>query len=164
MTFDDALRPTLIFECGGDPKTHDGYVNDPDDPGGETKYGIAKRYWPMLDIKNLTYDQARQLYYSEYWERYRCELIPDHLRGIYFDMCVIPGPRQAAKLLQMACNSIGYTLKVDGIVGLKTLTAAIDLPPDRLRMYRLEYFADQAVKTPSKAKFWNGWKRRAITI
>ena len=39
-----------------------GYVNDPDDPGGETKYGISKRSYPALDIKNLTVEQATAIY------------------------------------------------------------------------------------------------------
>lgn len=44
-----------------------GYVNNPKDPGGETKYGICKKYHPNLDIKNLTVEQAKEIYYNEYW-------------------------------------------------------------------------------------------------
>lgn len=44
-----------------------GYVNDPDDPGGETKYGISKRAYPHLDIKNLTKQEAHTLYLQDYW-------------------------------------------------------------------------------------------------
>lgn len=44
-----------------------GYVNDPADPGGETKYGISKRFHPDLDIKNLTLEEAKDIYHSEYW-------------------------------------------------------------------------------------------------
>lgn len=166
MTFDQALRQTLEFECGGDPETHDGYVNDPADPGGETKYGIAKRYYPDLDIKGLTYEQARRLYYAEYWQRFKCDLVPEPLRGTYFDMLVIPGPGAAGRLLQRAYNSlgIGAPLTVDGVVGLKTLTACIDLPVDRLRMLRLEYFAEIVIRIPERRRFWNGWKRRAMKV
>ena len=43
-----------------------GYVNDPDDPGGETKFGISKRAYPHLDIKNLTEEHAADIYYNDY--------------------------------------------------------------------------------------------------
>lgn len=44
-----------------------GYVNDPDDPGGETKFGISKRSYPNVDIKNLTVDQAKVLWKRDFW-------------------------------------------------------------------------------------------------
>jgi len=43
-----------------------GYVNDPDDLGGEINYGICKRYFPDEDIKNLTKERAKELYYEHY--------------------------------------------------------------------------------------------------
>jgi len=45
-----------------------GYVNDPNDPGGETNWGISKRTHPHLDIKNLTREQAVNIYFKEFWE------------------------------------------------------------------------------------------------
>lgn len=44
-----------------------GYVNNPKDPGGETKYGISKRAYPELDIKNLTVAHAKELYIRDYY-------------------------------------------------------------------------------------------------
>ena len=51
-TFDKIIEVVLEHEGG--------YVNDPDDAGGETKYGIAKRWYPSVDIKNLTKEQAKK--------------------------------------------------------------------------------------------------------
>lgn len=45
----------------------DGYVYNPIDKGGETNYGISKRWYPNLDIKNLTVTQASKIYYQDYW-------------------------------------------------------------------------------------------------
>jgi lysozyme family protein len=45
-----------------------GYVNNPADPGGETKYGISKRAYPNIDIAKLTLDQALNIYYNAYWQ------------------------------------------------------------------------------------------------
>lgn len=57
--FNEALDFTLSWE--GE------YVFNPQDPGGETKYGISKRSYPLLDIFNLTLEQARNIYYNDYW-------------------------------------------------------------------------------------------------
>ena len=82
-----------------------GYVNDPDDSGGETKYGIAKRYYPDLDIYNLTKDQARQIYFDDYYVKNKVAMLPDHLREIYFDMTVHMGYRCAVRILQQSINN-----------------------------------------------------------
>ena len=49
-------------------KHEGGYVNDPDDPGGETNMGITKRDFPHLDITNLTVEQAKEIYKEKYWD------------------------------------------------------------------------------------------------
>ncbi len=54
-------------------KWEGGYVNDPGDPGGETKYGISKRAYPNLDIYNLTKEQAVQIYLRDYWNKVGCD-------------------------------------------------------------------------------------------
>ena len=57
-----------------------GYVNDPKDPGGETNFGIAKKSYPGVDIKNLTEEQAEEIYKRDYWEKYNIgELASDDL-------------------------------------------------------------------------------------
>lgn len=45
-----------------------GYVNDPQDPGGETNWGISKRSYPNVDIKALTREQAKEIYRRDFWE------------------------------------------------------------------------------------------------
>ncbi len=69
---------TCIFLLKGEDSLYDqafdflmenegGYVNHPLDPGGETKYGICKKYNPDIDIKNITLDFAKDFYYRKYW-------------------------------------------------------------------------------------------------
>jgi len=89
-TFDEIIEIVLEHEGG--------YVNDPDDAGGETKYGIAKRWYPNVDIKNLTKEQAKKIYHTDYWRRGKCDDVPPQLRHIYFDMCVNFGRRGAVKV------------------------------------------------------------------
>ncbi len=59
--FEHAITITLQHEGG--------YVNDPADPGGETRYGISKRAFPKVDIANLTINKAKAIYKAFYWER-----------------------------------------------------------------------------------------------
>jgi lysozyme family protein len=61
--FDDIIEVVLEHEGG--------YVNDPQDPGGETNFGVAKRSHPDVDIKNLTKDGAKEIYYQDYWIKNR---------------------------------------------------------------------------------------------
>ena len=89
-TFDEIIEVVLEHEGG--------YVNDPDDAGGETKYGIAKRWYPDVDIKNLTKEQAKKIYHTDYWRRGKCDELPPQLRHIYFDMCVNFGRSGAVKV------------------------------------------------------------------
>src|SRR3990167_2821806 len=46
-----------------------GYTNDPNDPGGETNWGISKRSYPDLDIKALTRDEAKVIYKRDFWDK-----------------------------------------------------------------------------------------------
>jgi lysozyme family protein len=93
-TFKEIIEKVLEHEGG--------YVNDPKDLGGETKYGITKRFYPDIDIKNLTIEQATEIYKKDYWDKNKVESLPQNLWHIYFDMCVNMGKRTAVKVLQRA--------------------------------------------------------------
>ena len=61
MSLFHQIIPFVIEQEGG-------YVNHPNDPGGETKYGISKRAYPNLNIRDLTVQDAVRIYYDDYWE------------------------------------------------------------------------------------------------
>ena len=88
--------------------------------GGETNFGIAKRFYPEVDIKNLTKEEAKDIYRRDYWVRNKVEELPENLRHIFFDMCVNQGRGTAVKILQRACNAKGADLAIDGGMGPKT--------------------------------------------
>ena len=94
MSFETAFRFTLGHEGG--------YVNDPRDPGLETKYGISKRSYPAVDIKALTLEQAQAIYKRDYWQQASCERMPPKIAVAVFDAAVHHGPKIAIKLLQRA--------------------------------------------------------------
>ena len=132
--FDDIIEVVLEHEGG--------YVNDPDDPGGETNFGIAKRSHPDVDIANLTKDGAKEIYKEHYWDRNKVEDLSEELRHIYFDMCVNQGRGRAVKIMQRAANARGAGLKVDGGMGPITIAAMKGLEIGRVRAYRVKYYTD----------------------
>ena len=141
-----------------------GYVNDPKDLGGETKYGITKRFYPDVDIKNLTIEQAVEIYKKDYWDKNKVESLPQNLWHIYFDMCVNMGKRTAVKVLQRAANNKGRNIDVDGGLGPATIGALKGVELDRVRAFRVKYYVDLITARPEQEKFFLGWFRRATEV
>ena len=141
-----------------------GYVNDPKDLGGETKYGITKRFYPELNIKELTIEKAKQIYKQDYWDKNKVESLPQNLWHIYFDMCVNMGKRTAVKVLQRAANNKGRNIEVDGGLGPMTIGALKGVELDRVRAFRVKYYVDLITARPEQEKFYLGWFRRATEV
>lgn len=158
MTFDKAVEVILKHEGG--------YVNDPVDPGGETNMGISKKAYPYLNIKELTKKDAKDIYFKDYWLKAKCSKLPEELRMIYFDMVVNMGKSRAVKILQGAITAKGVKTTVDGGIGPQTISNALKsgLEPDRLRSYRVKYYADLISRKPKLEKYWFGWYRRALQV
>src|SRR5271169_6103787 len=79
-----------------------GYSSGGNDPGGETNYGISKRYHPDVDIKNLTVDQASGIYHTEYWDAMKCDDLPYPLDIVVFDSSVNPGTGATGRFLAIS--------------------------------------------------------------
>lgn len=92
----------FIFEWEG------GYDNDPDDPGGETKYGIDKRSHPKEDIKNLTKERAKQIYWDSYWVPAGCEDMPLGMGEVVMNCRVNCGPGRVTQLLSSSSSASGF--------------------------------------------------------
>ena len=155
-TFDEIIEQVLHHEGG--------YVNDPTDLGGETNFGITKRFYPDVDIKNLTKEGAKEIYKRDYWDKNKCGDLPSQLRHIYFDMCVNMGKRTAVKVLQRAAVNKGKDIEVDGGLGPATLAAVKNVELERVRAYRVKYYVDLVNKKPEQEKFYFGWFRRALEV
>lgn len=147
MNFDIAFDRLIGHEGG--------YVNDPRDPGGETNWGISKRAYPNVDIKNLTQSQAREIYRKDYWGRMMCDQYDGAIGFQLFDIAVNSGTGRAARLLQRA---VGAT--EDGVIGAQTVgkvrAMAVSKVLMRLNAERLEFMAS----LPGWPGFGKGWARR----
>lgn len=147
-------------------KMEGGYVNNPNDPGGETKYGITKRTYPKLDIKNLTKEAAFDIYFKDFWSPYKFSKIKDEALAIkIFDTSVNTGPRRAFIFIQKACNNLGSKLKVDGDMGDRTVDAINSHDAKALlqeyKKMQESFYEDLVEKKPSLGVFLNGWRKRA---
>ena len=154
--FDEIIEVVLEHEGG--------YVNDPKDPGGETNFGIAKRSNPDVDIKNLTKAEASLIYKTKYWDKNKVESLPEELWHIYFDCCVNMGKSRAVKILQQAANGKGANIDVDGGLGPNTLKAISNVELERVRAYRVKYYANLVKLKPDLGKFYFGWFRRSLEV
>ena len=135
-----------------------GYVNDPHDRGGETKYGISKRSYPRLNIKALTLSDAKTIYKRDYWDRAQGDKMEWPLNFNVFDGAVNSGVSASNKWLQQAVGLSGKA--VDGKVGPITMGEVKKHNPVALTARycgeRLEGMAD--MKT--WANHGKGWARR----
>lgn len=112
---------TLVFGHEG------GYVNDPADPGGPTKYGITQKTlsaWrgkpvSAAEVQGLTLAEASKILQAQYWRPVRGNDLSSGVDHAMFDYAVNSGPAQAAKTLQRIVG-----VEVDGIIGARTLAAA----------------------------------------
>ncbi len=124
-----------------------GFVNDPDDPGGATKYGVTIHTMRRLgldltgdgivgvaDVRALSRAQAVDIFIRHYFERPRIAEMPAALQASLFDMYVNAGGN-AVKILQRMLRDMGYAVAVDGAIGPQTLSAAQDAAaPDGLAL------------------------------
>ena len=116
------------------------FENDPDDPGGATKFGIDRRSHPKEDIRNLTEARATQIYWEDYWQANRCEKMPFPLGEAFFDTCVNNGRDRAAKLLAISRDTKGF----------------LDARDD--------FYRRLAQARPASRKYLKGWLNRDISL
>lgn len=147
MTFEEAVNRVLSIEGG--------FVDDPRDPGQATKYGISLRSYPSLDIKNLTRDQAVEIYRRDFWDRINADKLPDGVAFQLFDFAVNSGIETAIRYLQRAVG-----VADDGHWGPKSQAAADAMTESDILMLlnaeRLE-FMSRLSNWPNASR---GWARR----
>ena len=94
--YDKCLKTILHHEGG--------YVNHPEDPGGETNLGVTKREYEewggTKDMKELTVEDVAPIYKKNYWDKMKCDDLPSGLDLCVFDFGINAGPGRAAKYLQ----------------------------------------------------------------
>ncbi len=164
-----------------------GYVNDPDDPGGATKYGVTIHTLRRLgldldgdgkidaeDVRRIPMELATRIFLEHYFEAPRIAELPPVLHASVFDMYVNAGAN-AVKVLQRLLNQMGEDVSVDGVIGPMTGAAAHraalrapDHIVDAYGIARRNYYFSIADRRPASRKYARtrsggkgGWIRRA---
>lgn len=164
-----------------------GFVNDPDDPGGATKYGVTIGTMRSLgmdlnrdgridnrDVRALSRSQAQDIFVEHYFRRPGLAELPEALQASVFDMYVNAGAN-AVKILQKLISRMGFAARADGVVGPKTIAAArqaAGAAPDHLAdaygIARRNYYYALADQRPASRKYARnraggkgGWITRA---
>ena len=139
---------------------HEGYYsNDINDPGGETKYGISKRSYPELDIKNLTKGHAKFIYENDFWNACKCSGLPEKIRLAVFDCAVNQGVSFSSKTLQKVVGA-----KVDGQIGPKTLSKTLLMDDEEILIQFLDFRLVRYFKNENFDIYGMGWVRRLLMI
>ncbi|GHC17629.1 hypothetical protein GCM10010082_06100 [Kushneria pakistanensis] len=151
MTFSEAFERLIGHEGG--------YVNHPNDPGGETRWGITKRTAREAgyrgDMRDLTRERAREIYLTAYWLRARCDQYDGAIGYQLFDIAVNSGIGNAIRMLQRAADvaddGIVGPITLDAINGHDTLSLIVLLNAERQAFY---------TRLSTWPTFGKGWSRR----
>jgi lysozyme family protein len=136
-----------------------GYSADKNDLGGETKYGVSRKSYPDLDIKNLTIAQASEIYRKDYWEPNWCDQMPFWAAFVVFDTAVNMGRHHAVICLQRTAG-----LRDDGKLTAELLRTIKHLDPhDGLADY-LSYRIVRYAGLAGWPRFGRGWARRCALL
>ncbi len=141
-----------------------GYANVADDHGGETKWGISKRAYPHLNIKSLSYEQAEQIYYTDYWVPHDLSSIKDvEVAAKLMDIMVQFGAQGGKRIWASAlkeveeaqgfkdqCGDVCVTNKINDDVFVNALTRAMT-----------KKYLQIVQSQPKQKKFIKGWLARA---
>jgi lysozyme family protein len=140
-------------------KHEGGLVNNPNDPGGITNFGISKRSYPEVDIYNLTKEQAKDIYLNDYWKPLQLYRIDNaNICLELFDFAVNAGPSRAVKMAQKLVGT-----KEDGQLGGITANAINEFEGDFVKVFkhaRIIYYEALVKNKPSLKIFLKGWLRR----
>lgn len=158
--FDRAIEVVLAHE--GEVLT-----DHPNDRGGPTKFGISQRWNPEVNVRELTREQAIEIYWQRYWLGRGYEQLPEPIVIKVFDLAVNLGDQTAVICLQRALRACGLRVKVDGLLGPETCGAAgradavalmAALRSEAAGEYRLRVARDAG-----QTAFRDGWLNRAYT-
>ena len=113
-----------------------GYVNDPDDPGGATNFGVTLATLQRLgidktgdgrvdarDVRALTRSDAERIFVEHYFRKPRLAELPASVQASVFDMYVNAGSN-AVKILQKLVTRMGFPAVADGVLGARSILAA----------------------------------------
>ena len=152
MSVFDIIFERLMLHEGG-------YVNHPNDPGGETMWGVTKRVAQAHgyhgSMRNLPKALAKQITEKSYYKAVKGDQLDRLIAWQLTDAAYNHGNRQAVKFLQRA---VGVT--ADGLIGPRTLAATAEMDKNDVVLLfnaeRIEFYTGLR----GWISFGKGWARR----
>lgn len=146
-------------------KEEGGYVNDPIDKGGETKFGISKRSYPHLDIKNLTKEEAKVIYKRDFYLPLQCDkFASDEVAIEVLEQGVNMGKRTVGCFVQITAQAMGQNILYDCDIGPQTIKAINKLDGKQvlsaLKALAISRYRRIVEDNPLQIRFLKGWIRR----
>ena len=151
VAFANAISIVLRYEGG--------LVDHSSDSGGITKYGISKRSYPDLDIRNLLLSEVIPIYRRDFWTPCRCDDWPYPVALVVFDTAVNCGPGRAKRWLQKAAGVVP-----DKVLGPVTARAVLAGSPVTLASEVLAHRLGYYMTLGTHEAFGFGWARRVLDI
>jgi len=156
--FEQAVEVVLAHEG-------EAFTNHPLDKGGPTRFGIAQRWNPDADVRELTREQAIEIYWQRYWLGRGYDQLPEAIAIKVFDLAVNLGEQTVIVCLQRALRACGIRVKIDGFVGPETAEAAHRANPTALmaalRSEAAGEYRCRIARNPGQQVFQDGWTKRA---
>lgn len=177
------LTPNFLLANNFVSKWEGFWDDDPDDPGGATKYGICLRLLREQpdsvlklvrlkqpigkpDVKGLTKADSELLFNVLFWKPYRLDEAPKRIAIALHDYAVNCGGVTAVKALQRTYNKLypDNQIEVDGKVGPKTLEAMKKMENthdiEAFLEERRQRYHNIVSNKPKMNKFLKGWLNR----
>lgn len=155
-----------------------GYVENPGDRGGATKYGISSKFiqandLKIKDVKDLSLADAKQIYRVFFWNPLCIERFSDTMIKLFvFDSAVNCGKSKSVDFLQTCINSLTH-IAVDGVIGNETISTCNNLTANfylkkilkkLLISSRLAYYMHIVNNNESQRVFLRGWINRTLEV
>lgn len=168
--FNDAVKLVLKHE-GSE------YVDHPLDSGGATKYGITLQTLVAIkgigaskeDIKNLTIEEAKEIYRRLFWVPGKFGFISvQKVSDVLFDQSVLLGHSSSAKRAQIALKRLNKNIQITGKWDQNTIVTINSIDPVEFGVEFIiecqEFFAALVATKPSQLIFIKGWLRRSHSL
>ena len=149
-------------------KVEGGYSNDKYDAGGKTKYGIieveARKYGYKGHMRDMPLSIARDIYNKKYYRRNGLDTLKSDKIALSVCDFIVNSGSWGAKKAQAALNELGFDLRVDGILGKKSLSALNEVDETKfLEKYhdlQRRFYKAIVASKPSQKVFLKGWLNR----
>lgn len=153
-------------------KNEGGYVNNPNDHGGPTNFGVIQSEYSIYlgrpatidDVKKMPIAHARDIFKTKYYFKPKINLLPEAIQPVVTDACVLYGPKRAIIFLQKVINTGD-----DGSLGPATALAAETFVKSVGPNILINAYCDERIRfceaivrnNPTQSIFLKGWKNRA---